>query len=53
MTSAVTLLTRLRLDAPHYVPMPPQAPGQLGRPRLQGHRLPYLRTVSTDSVTRT
>ena len=51
MTPAITCLTRLRLDAALYAPLPPPVPGQLGRPRLKGHRLPSLRTVSTDPAT--
>ena len=51
MTPALTFLTRLRLDAALYAPRPPRVPGQLGRPRLKGHRLPSLRTVSTDPAT--
>ena len=51
MTPAITFLTRLRLDAALYAPRPPRTPGQLGRPRLKGHRLPSLRMVSTDPAT--
>ncbi len=42
MTTALTFLARLRLDAALYAPRPPRTPGQLGRPRLKGHRLPSL-----------
>ena len=41
----------LRLDAALYAPRPPRVPGQTGRPRLKGHRLPSLRTVATDPAT--
>ena len=51
MTPAITFLTRLRLDAALYAPRPPRTPGRPGRPRLKGHRLPSLRTVSTDPAT--
>ena len=51
MTPAITFLTRLRLDAALYAPRPPRGPGQTGRPRLKGHRLPSLRTVATDPAT--
>ena len=36
MASPVTFITRLRLDAALYEPVPPRSPGQLGRPRLKG-----------------
>jgi hypothetical protein len=36
----VTFITRLRLDAALYQPAPPRQPGQTGRPRLKGTRLP-------------
>src|SRR5439155_10559344 len=36
----VTVITRLRLDAALYEPAPPRDPGQVGRPRLRGKRLP-------------
>ncbi len=45
MTHPVTFITRLRLDASLYKPAPPRRPGQMGRPRLKGHRLPTLRTL--------
>ncbi len=45
MTHPVTFITRLRLDAALYKPAPPRRPGQMGRPRLKGHRLPTLRTL--------
>ena len=51
MTPALTFLTRLRLDAALYAPPPPRAPGQTGRPRLKGARLPSLHTVWTDPAT--
>src|SRR5947209_7713853 len=38
----VTVLTRLRLDATLYEPPPVRRPGQNGRPRLKGKRLPSL-----------
>ena len=41
----VTLITRLRLDAALYAPAPPRQPGQMGRPRLKGPRLPKLREL--------
>ena len=36
----VTMITRLRLDAALYAPAPPRRPGQTGRPRVKGRRLP-------------
>ena len=39
----VTFITRLRLDAALYEPAPPRKPGQIGRPRLKGKRLPTLK----------
>src|SRR3712207_2993570 len=41
----VTVVTRLRLDAALYEPAPPRRPGQTGRPRLKGARLPTLAAV--------
>ena len=36
----VTFISRLRLDAALFEPAPPRLPGQIGRPRLKGRRLP-------------
>jgi DDE superfamily endonuclease len=38
----VTIITRLRLDAALYEPAPVRQPGQQGRPRVRGRRLPTL-----------
>src|SRR5919201_6390798 len=38
----VHVLSRLRLDAALYAPPPPRRPGQKGRPRRRGDRLPAL-----------
>jgi hypothetical protein len=38
----VTVITRLRLDAALYAPAPVRRPGQRGRSRLKGKRLPTL-----------
>ena len=43
-----TVLTRLRLDAALYGPAPPRQPGQLGRPRKKGQRLPTLAARLSD-----
>ncbi len=45
MTRPVTFITRLRLDAALYEPVPPRLPGQMGRPRLKEERLPALREL--------
>src|ERR687886_1080310 len=49
---AITCITRLRLDAQLYAPAPPRYPGQIGRPRRKGKRLPSLRQRITDPKTR-
>lgn len=41
----VCLVTRLRIDASLFAPAPPRRPGQMGRPRLKGQRLPGLKAV--------
>jgi hypothetical protein len=48
---AVTVVTRLRLDAALYAPAPPRKPGQVGRPRKKGERLPSLEQVLSDEKT--
>ncbi|MDP6840004.1 MAG: transposase [Planctomycetota bacterium] len=45
LTQPVTLITRLRLDAALYEPAPPRMPGQNGRPRVKGKRLPTLKEL--------
>jgi hypothetical protein len=47
----VTMVTRLRLDAALYAPAPPRRPGQMGRPRKKGQRLPGLAHVLNDKKT--
>jgi hypothetical protein len=47
----VTFVTRLRLDAALYEPAPPRRPGQMGRPRLKGKRLPTLAVAASDPGT--
>jgi hypothetical protein len=51
MTNPITFITRLRLDAALYEPAPPRKPGQMGRPRLKGGRLPNLSVVAEDPST--
>ena len=46
----VTLITRLRLDAGLYAPAPPRRPGQNGRPRGKGVRLPTLKELLNQSA---
>lgn len=38
----IAMITRLRLDAALYEPAPERKPGQMGRPRKRGKRLPTL-----------
>ncbi len=48
LSNPITFITRLRLDAALYEPAPPRQPGQMGRPRLKGERLPNLSVVAED-----
>ena len=45
------LVTRLRIDASLFAPAPPRQPGQMGRPRLKGRRLPTFKAVLADPKT--
>src|SRR3712207_143277 len=47
----ITFITRLRIDAALYEPAPPRRPGQRGRPRLKGERLPNLSEVAENPNT--
>jgi hypothetical protein len=47
----VAVITRLRLDAALYAPAPARRPGQRGRPRRKGKRLPTLATVAAGATT--
>ena len=51
LRNPITFITRLRLDAALYEPAPPRYPGQMGRPRLKGERLPNLSVVAEDPST--
>jgi hypothetical protein len=51
LSNPITFVTRLRLDAALYEPPPPRRPGQIGRPRLKGERLPNLSVVAEDPTT--
>ena len=46
-----TVITRLRLDAALYAPAPERLPGQRGRTRFKGERLPALKKVLDDPAT--
>jgi len=48
----VTLIARFRLDAALYQPAPERTPGQNGRPRKKGQRLPTLEEVQKEVQTR-
>jgi hypothetical protein len=47
----ITFITRLRLDGALYEPAPPRRPGQIGRPRIKGERLPNLSEVAEEPIT--
>jgi hypothetical protein len=51
LSRPVAFITRLRLDAALYKPAPPRRPGQIGRPRKKGERLPNLSVVTEDPTT--
>jgi hypothetical protein len=51
ISNPITFITRLRLDAALYEAPPPRRPGQLGRPRLKGERLPNLSMVAQEQNT--
>jgi len=51
LSKPITFTTRLRLDAALYKPAPPRKPGQIGRPRLKGERLPNLSVMAEDPNT--
>jgi hypothetical protein len=48
--TAVTVITRLRLDAALYEPAAERRSGQTGRPRLKGARLPTLQQLLSDTT---
>jgi hypothetical protein len=47
--AVATVVARLRLDARLLTPPPPRVPGQKGRPRLVGDRLPNLTQHAVDA----
>jgi len=51
LANPVCMITRLRLDAGLYAPAPRRQPGQVGRPRAKGARLPTLIQVSQQART--
>jgi hypothetical protein len=51
LSDPITFITRLRLDAALYEPAPPRRPGQIGRPRIKGERLPNLSEVAQNPTT--
>ena len=51
LANPICMVTRLRLDAALYEPAPPREPGQKGRPRLKGDRLPTLKVILEDAKT--
>jgi hypothetical protein len=51
LKNPIAFITRLRLDAALYEPAAPREPGQMGRPRLKGSRLPNLSKVVEDPKT--
>ena len=51
LSNPICMITRFRLDAALYEPAPVREPGQKGRPRLKGARLPKLEQVLQDDAT--
>ena len=51
MSNPIVVVTRLRKDASLYRPAPPRRPGQMGRPRIVGERLPSPSAVLADPDT--
>jgi hypothetical protein len=51
LPNPITMVVRFRLDAALYEPAPPRRPGQKGRPRKKGVRLPALTQVAADPTT--
>ena len=51
LPNPVTIVTRLRPDASLYEPAPMRVPGQMGRPRLVGQKLPKPREAAADPDT--
>jgi hypothetical protein len=51
MSKPIVVVAKLRKDAARYQPAPPRRPGQIGRPRIVGARLPSPRAVLDDPAT--
>jgi hypothetical protein len=51
LANPICLIARFRLDAALYEPAPKYKPGQMGRPRKKGKRLPTLKQVLQDTQT--
>jgi len=51
LANPICMVTRFRLDAALYEPAPERRPGQKGRPRKKGARLPRLEQVLRDENT--
>jgi len=51
LPNPIAVVARLRLDAALYEPAPPRRPGQRGRPRVKGARLPTLAARRADPAT--
>jgi len=51
LRNPISWITRLRLDAALYEPVPPRKPRQNGRPRVKGKRLPTLAQVLANPAT--
>jgi hypothetical protein len=51
LANPIAVVTRLRLDAALYEPAPPRRPGQKGRSRKKGARLPTLAARIADPAT--
>ena len=51
MSQPIVVITKLRKDASLYQPAPPRRPGQIGRPRVVGARLPSPTEVLDDPGT--
>lgn len=47
----ICMIVRFRLDAALYAPAPDPKPGQKGRPRKKGQRLPTLKRIAADPHT--
>ena len=51
MSKPIVVVAKLRKDASRYQPAPPRRPGQIGRPRVVGARLPSPTAVLDDPAT--